>query len=266
LIVTDGAVDLPEWLSDTAQLQSVPGEVWVDGERYSGGNDDFWALLRRGTYPSTTPPTVSALMEAYRHQEFTCAIHVSNDLSATLSRAQEAAARVEAQAPIIDSRSLSVGTGLIVAAVYHADQGSSPRKTVIDLAHTLPDRLHTFALVHDVESLRRSGRIGLLPPNRLRPRPLLLAIRGRAVPLEQPKDRPAALKALLVHLHRSVGPHIGLWALAHGDATDQGSVVTHLSHAFGKPPAFVTSLDPTVGVHIGPESLVLGAISGHLDL
>lgn len=51
------------------------------------------------------------------------------------------------------------------------------------------------------------------------------------------------------------------WALGHGDAADVDAVVKGFSHYLGQAPAFVSLLDPTVGVHLGPESLVVGVLS-----
>jgi fatty acid-binding protein DegV len=95
---------------------------------------------------------------------------------------------------------------------------------------------------------------------------VLLAIRGRVVPLEQPKNRAAALKELVGHTRHSVGSHIGAWALGHGDAADCDALVEQLSHELHGPPAFIARLDPTVGAHVGPDAVLIGAISGPIDL
>jgi DegV family protein with EDD domain len=267
LIVTDGAVDIEQTLEQSPNVRVVPGEVWLDEVPFAGSTDEFWALLRGGTYPSTTPPTVAALVEAYQQDEGVCAVHVSGDLSATLARATNAAERVEADVAVIDTRSLSVGAGLIATATYRAMESSLDYESVIGLARSLPERLHTFALVQEVDALRRSDRAGMLPKGHLaRNHPLLLAVRGRAVALEQPKNRAAGLKLLTTHLQHSAGTEIGGWALGHGDSADSDAVVEHLSHALGKPPSFVTRLDPTVGVHVGPDAIVVGALSGPFDV
>ena len=173
------------------RVRVVPAEVWFQEKPFAGDRAAFWKLLRAGTYPSTTPPTVSALAEAYRHHDLVCAIHVSADLSATVARAHEAAARAGPGVIVIDTRSISVGAGLIVAATGRAAHDPAHIPSVIDFARNLPDRLHTFALVQDPDALRRSGRAGLIPKDHLRRgHPLLLAVRGRAILLDQPKDRP----------------------------------------------------------------------------
>lgn len=268
LIVTDGAVDLPAGIERSPLLRVVPGHVWLDDQPLVTDLEGFWALLRRGRYPSTTPPTVNALAEAYRHHEPVLAVHVSAALSATVERAQEAATRSgPGSVVVVDTGSLSVGSGLIVAAVHHALHSSLGQDSTTHLARSLALRLHTFALVADIESLRRSQRVGLLPRGRLaHGRPLILAVRGRAVPLEQAKDRSAALRQLVAHVRRGAGQQIGAWALGHADASDRDELVRRLGQALGRPPSFVTCLDPTVGVHVGPESVIIGAISGPVEV
>jgi len=267
LIVTDGAVDLPETLTGSDVVRRVRGEVWAGDAPFVGDLGEFWMQLRKGNYPSTTPPTVSALAAAYQHPDLVIALHVSGQLSSTLSRAKEAAERSGPGVVVIDTRSLSVGAGLIVTAVHRAAVGPDTPQSLIDFATSLPERLHTFALVQEVEALRRSDRASLLPNSHLvRNHPLVLAIRGRVVSLAQPKHRNAAIDELVRHLRRSTDGQLGGWALAHGDATDVDGVVDHLSDALKQTPRFYAQLDPTVGAHLGPDSLVVGAISGPVDL
>ena len=112
LIVTDGAVDIPDDLMTSNLVAQVPGEIWGADGPLEVDREEFWAGLRRGEYPSTSPPTVNALMSAYQHPDLVIALHVSGQLSATMHRAHEAAERVGSGVSVIDTGSLSVGAGL----------------------------------------------------------------------------------------------------------------------------------------------------------
>jgi len=267
LIVTDGAVDVPETLTGSALLRRVPGEVWAGEAPFTGDLEEFWAQLRKGNYPSTTPPTVSALTAAYQHPDLVIGLHVSRELSVTMARAEEAALRAGPGIMVIDTRSLSVGAGLIVTAVHQAALSPNAPESIIDFARSLPDRLHTFALIQEVESLRQSDRSGLLPSSHLvRNHPLVLAVRGRVVSLAQPKHRGAAVDEVARHLRRSAGTTPAAWALGHGDASDVEAIVERLSAVTGQSPRFSTSLGPAVGAHLGPDAIVVGAITSPIDL
>ena len=163
LIVTDGAVDLPPALELSGRVRVVAGEIWVGDTAFQGVRDEFWSILRRGTFLSTTPPTVNTLTDAYRHDGLVLGVHVSAELSATVTRALGAAQLAGAGVVVVDSRSLSVGAGLVAVAIDQAALNREPEQSIIDVAKSLPDQLHTFVLVQDAEPLRRGGRAGLLP-------------------------------------------------------------------------------------------------------
>lgn len=272
LVVTDGAVDVPGEILESPHFCTVAAEVDVDHVPFTGTVEEFWMTSRRGRRPSTRPPTVSALAEAYSRSREVIAVHVSRPLSATMARADEAAAlaaRSGTTVTVVDSRSISVGAGLLVAAIHDAavHPGSARSyATLRALAEDLPGRLHTFALVQDVASLRRSDRAGLLPNAHLSgSHPLVMAVRGRVVVLGQSRQRATARRELVRHLRHVAtrpGPGIEAWALGHGDASDIEAVADELAEATGRPASFISPIDATVGAHLGPDALVVGALSG----
>lgn len=265
LIVIDGGVDIPEALERTSRVRQVPGRVWTPDGPLQGGRSALWPLLRTGQYPSTAPPTVNELADAYQHDGRVLAVHVSGQLSTTVARAREAAAQVGANVVVMDTRSLSVGAGLIVTALVQkiSEHPADLTGSSLPPLDRLGERLHTFALVQDVATLRHSDRASLLPRSRLvHDHPLVLAIRGRVVPLGQPRDRRKALDELASHVRTTSSGPLRAWSLGHGEASDVSQVIDRLSHALGSTPQFVTVLGPNVGAHLGPDALVVGALSG----
>jgi DegV family protein with EDD domain len=262
LIVTDAAVDIPETLARSDRARVVSGEVWLGDKPFRGDSHDFWKASRAGVVFSTTPPSVNALIDAYRYPDLVVALHVSARLSATVARAHEACQRAGAGVVVVDTRSLSVGAGLLATAVDRATRDPIGTTSVIDVALGLPERLHTFVIVQDVSALQRSGRAGLVPEHRReKGRPVLAAVRGRTVVLDQPKDRTRALRHLAAHAKHSSRPGISRWALGHGDAYDLDDVTEELSHSFGSGPEFVMPIGPTVGAHVGVDAVVVGVMT-----
>ncbi len=61
IIVTDGAVDLPEWLEDSPTIRRVAGGIWLGNDPVQGGTEQFWSsragvtnTLRQLHLPSAT--------------------------------------------------------------------------------------------------------------------------------------------------------------------------------------------------------------------
>src|SRR5712691_7200189 len=91
-IVTDGGADLPPDLADSLGIAIVRGSVHFGSETWTGSADEFWETVRRSEVPpSTAPPSVDALRDAFAIEDPVCAICVSAELSRTEDHAKLAA-------------------------------------------------------------------------------------------------------------------------------------------------------------------------------
>src|SRR5437870_4152599 len=136
-IVTDSTSDLPLALCDELGIAVVPlnlhfGEV-VYRDQYDLDSDEFLKLLAKSPdRPKTTQPAPSRFEETY---DGLCteggqivSIHLSSKLSGTMHSAELArdAVRARCFVDVVDSRSASLGLGLIVlAAARLANAGGS---------------------------------------------------------------------------------------------------------------------------------------------
>lgn len=255
-IVIDGAVALP---LPRARVSAVPAKVMKDGEAWVDGSSEFWSALRADPLGWTTaPPTVSELHTAYSGTDPVLAVHVSGELSATVAHATEAASSISIPVRVCDSRSLSVGPGLVVSALGN---GGQDLDAVERNAQRLIGRLHTYVLVDQVDYLLRSGRLGLLGDEPLKVRRhYLLGVRGHAIPLGDTRSREKSFSSLLDHVLRTAPNGIESWALSHGSAADADGLVAQATETMGCLPAFVLLLDPTVGIHVGPDAVVMAVL------
>ena len=260
-LVVDAAVDLPPGLRASGEVRVVAQEVWAGDQLFEGSTAEFWAALRAGQHFSTTPPSVNALADAYRSGGEVCAVHVSGELSVTVSRAREAAGRSAAPVAVVDSRSLSVGAGLVAFLVHQAARAASSWAELAEIVPRSAERVHTFALVADLGPLRRSERIRFPHSAHLRlhpEHPVLLALRGRAVALEHPRDRVAGLRDLVRHARGSTDDAPAGWTMGHGDARDADALRARLAESFGRDAMYSCPIDPIVGAHLGPDAVVVG--------
>jgi DegV family protein with EDD domain len=263
VIVVDGAVDLPEEAVAWADVVAVPARVRVDGQPFEGLPAAFWRALRDGRSVATTAPSVTDLATAYGCGEPVVAVHVSGDLSRTVARAREAAGRAVGRVTVVDSGSLSVGAGLSALEARRLVAASAASASFEDVRRALehlPERVHTFAAVEHPTWLVRSGRAGFVTGHLSTRRPVLLAVHGRPVVLDQPRDRRGVVKLLARRVHDHGLADAAVWALGHADAGDIEDVTGVLTAMFGRPPAFVVPVGAAVGAHLGPDSLVLGVM------
>lgn len=262
MIVVDGAVDLPEALVAAGEVRVVPTPVWLGEMPFDGDPPALADLLRaQPAALRTSAPTVSALADAYRASGPVLALHVAAELSRTVARAREAAQRVGNPVSVIDSGSLSTGTGLLALEAWAMERHALRAPEIETRTRFLVRRLHTFGVVADPSWLARGQRVPLTP-GQLRPaRPLVLAVQERAVILDQPRDRPGALRQLAAHAQACRTTASGaIWALGHGQPGDLEQVVGQLAATLGGPPVFVCPLGPPVLAHLGPDALVLALL------
>lgn len=255
-VVVDGAVDLP---LPRPGVVSVPAQLFKERQPWSGGLGQLWSVLRSDPLGwSTAPPTSADLAAAYGDDEPVLAVHVSGELSSTIDHAREAAASSGTEVSVCDSRSLSVGAGLVVTRL-----DSLP----LDLAEAskraagLVAGMHTYVLVDQVDFLLRSGRLGLLEGESVKSkRHYLLAVKGHAIPLGHSRSRERAFDSLLDHVRRTTPSGVEAWALSHGAAADIEPLTARASQSIGSNPDFVVLIDPTVGIHVGPDAVIVAAL------
>lgn len=259
-VVTDAGADLPASLAEALGIRIVHGAVHFGTELWQGSEQEFWEAVRRGgPAPSTSPPTAAALAEAFSGAEFVCSIHVSAELSRTVEHAKEAAAGAES-VHVVDTRSLSVGTGLVAVAAAEAAELNTGFHQVKALVRRLVDQAHVYAVIEDVSFLIRGGRAGLIGASAKPGSRQVLAVRGHAIPLGHARDRPGAIRELLHHVAGHGGHSVDRWAVGHGDADDAEDFVGRARRQLGRAPSFVVPLGPAVGTHAGPGALILGVL------
>jgi len=171
-VVTDSSADLPRGWVERHGVTVVPLQVIVGDRTYRDGIDldgDGLAEIL-GTpgapIPKTSQPAPSDFLERYRAAldrgaEALLGIFVSSTLSGTYGSAAAAMRSLEGiPGEAIDSRSGSLGVGLLVArAVELLDDGLDlPR--VADELRAVRDRSNLFLTVDTFEHLLRSGRVG----------------------------------------------------------------------------------------------------------
>ena len=262
-VVTDGAADVAPDLAARLTIETVRGPVCFGGVRWHGDPGEFWVALRRGGRPpATEAPTVEDLAASYRADGPVLAVHVSSELSRTVAHARAAAAEVKAVVEVVDSRSLSVGTGLVAVAAGQAIEAGVEWERLRKMAATWVDEVHLHGVIDDVAFLVRGGRAGLVAARVSKhAHRHVVAVKGHVIPVRQVRHRAEAVREMVAHVREHVPDGAPRWAVGHGDCDDIDDVVERLVGVFRCDPSFVSLFGPPVGSHMGPGAIAVAFFS-----
>ena len=269
-IVTDSACDLPQSVVDELGIEIVPlfirfGESeLVDREQLSTA--EFWA--RCGStpeLPSTAAPPPGRFEAAYRKLAAEGAsgvvvIMLSGALSATLQSAELGAGAVADEIPIriVDSRSVSMGLGMIAVACARRAREGAGLDEVEGLARDLAARTKVWGALDTLENLKKGGRIGgakALLASVLSIKPIIEVRDGVVEEGGKQRTRAKAL-AFLVDKVRSYGAIENL-AVLHAQCDDVDEFVAMLRAVYDGE-IIVGEIGAVIGTHAGRGTIGVG--------
>src|ERR1700693_3265811 len=171
-VVTDSACDLTAELTDGRHLAVVPlttrfGEQeFVDRSGLSP--TEFWARCAQSpVLPETAAPSPGAFQEAFEAAaadgcDGVVCVTLSAGVSATFQAARTAADAMADRIPVrvIDSRSLTVGLGLLVIEATDLAAGGAGLDEVAARVESLVPHMIVYGVVDTLEHLEKGGRIG----------------------------------------------------------------------------------------------------------
>jgi DegV family protein with EDD domain len=262
-IVTDSACDLPQSVADEFGIEIVPLTIRIDGNEYVDRHDlsvaEFWAKVAASpTLPETAAPAPGQFENTYRELAAAGAtsvvtISLSGALSATMQSAELAARSVADLIPVtvIDSRSVTLGLGAIVASCARLAAGGATHDEVVALARDLADRTIVWGALDTLDNLKKGGRIGgakALLASALAIKPIIEVRDGKVEQGGKQRTRSKAL-AFLVEKVAAVKDLERLYVL-HADCRDVDQFVEMLRpHVDGE--IVVGDIGPVVGSHAG---------------
>lgn len=147
----------------------MPLHILLDGTDLRDGVDDIPGDIHK-LAATTAAATPAELADAYQQAladsgaDGVVAVHISSALSGTCRAAERTAADLDPNVRVIDSKSAAMGTGFVALAAARAAATGGDLNTVADAAREAVARGHAFIVVHRLDNLRRSGRIGAPRP------------------------------------------------------------------------------------------------------
>ena len=225
VVVTDSSARIPAEQVDKFAVHVVPLHILVDGRDLRDGVDPVPADLYQRSGVTTAGATPAELAAAYRRAlqdsggDGVVAVHISGALSSTFGAAEYAAAEFGESVRVVDSRSTAMGTGFVALAAARAAQSGAGLDAVAAEAESMVDRVHSFVVVHRLDNLRRSGRIGTAASwlgTALALKPLLrIDEQGQLVLLARVRTASKAVAAMVEQVLAVVGEQRAALAVHH---------------------------------------------------
>ena len=267
IVVTDTSSRLPAELRDQWAIREVPLHILLDGADLRDGLDEVPEDLHK-RHATTAAATPAELCAAYQRAladsdgDGVVAVHISSGLSGTYRAAELTAAGLGPAVRVIDSKSTAMGTGFAALAAARAASAGGDLDSVTDAAAAAVDHTHAYMVVHRLDNLRRSGRIGGAKAwlgTALSLKPLLHVDDGKLVLAQRIRTSKGAITAMIDQVCEVVGE--GSAALAvHHVANPDGAREVAAALADRLPacePAIVTPLGPVLALHVGAGALAV---------
>jgi DegV family protein with EDD domain len=263
-VVTDSACDLPDALVESLGIVVVPLTIRFGTDELVDRRDftpaEFWARCHASpVLPQTAAPPSGAFEAAYRQlaaagADAIVTVSLSGELSATMQSATVAAAAVSDVVPVevVDSRSVTLGLGMIAVAAARAAGAGGSLADVSALARDVADRTRIVGTLDTLENLKKGGRIGgarALLASVLSIKPVIEVRDGRVEEAGRQRTRAKAF-AHLADTVKQAEP-LDTLAVTHGDAHDVDKLLD-LLRPLHKGEIVVGQIGAVIGTHAGP--------------
>jgi len=267
VVVTDSSSRLHSDELKRWNIRQVPLHVLVDGVDLRDGIDEVPYDIHDRPRATTSGAAPANLMETYRQAladsegDGVVAVHISAALSSTFSSAVQVAREFGPSVRVVNSRTAAMGVGFVACAAAEAASTGADLETVETAARSAVSRTHACIVVHRLDNLRRSGRIGTAASwlgTALSLKPLLcLDQDGRLVLDQRVRTLTKANAAMVDRVAEIVGERSASVAVHHVDnhdgADEMGAALTARLPQIES--LTVADMGPVLSIHLGAGAI-----------
>ena len=269
-IVTDSACDLPAEVVAKHGITVVPLTIRFGEEEFTDiSPKDFWSKCAASPkLPETAAPSPGQFEQAYRKLKAEGAtgvlvISLSRALSATIQSAELGARACagDVDVTIVDSQTVSLGTGLIIIRCAELAATGASLAEVAALAENLVGRTKVFGALDNLENLKKGGRIGgakALVASALAIKPIIEVRDGKVEEGGRQRTRSKSLAFLKDVLAKNMP--IESLAVLQADCDDTDAFLASL-HELYAGEIIVGDIGAVVGTHAGKGTIGIAFVT-----
>lgn len=266
-LLVDSSCDLPDEVLDHYGIVVVPIQV-IQGahtylDRVGISREELYRRMRDGDIFTTSQPTPAAFVQGFEDalsfSNAVLGVLLAKSLSGTFASGQAAARALGKPITLVDSRSASLGMGLLaLRAAELIDLGWNADAIATELTR-VRDQSGGFFTVDQFDNLLRSGRVGrgrAWLGTLLDVKPILeVGSDGKVVPLDRVRGREALIPRVLRHLERRLTPRpreLRIGIVHVDDAETAERLRMDVEARFAPKDIYVAEVTAALGVHTGP--------------
>lgn len=263
MVVTDSTSRLRPELCEQWGIRQVPLHILDDGSDWRDGVDPIPAAVYDRARVTTSGASPADLADTYRQAlaesggDGVVAVHISAALSSTYSTAAAVAREIGQAVRVVNSRAAAMGVGFVALAAAESARGGGTLDAVEAAARAAIPRGQAFIVVHRLDNLRRSGRIGAAASwlgTALSLKPLLrLDVDGRLVLSQRIRTISKAHAALVDQIADAAGDRAVSVVVHHVDNPEGAEeIAVALTDRLPNLRSLsVTDMGPVLAVHVG---------------
>ena len=276
-ILSDSACDLPRELIEEYSIDILPIIVIKDDKEYLDNvtikPEEVYSNMRNGEIYKTAQIPPNAFKEKFteyaNNGDNAIYIAFSSGLSGTyqtslLVREGILEEYPDFQLDIIDSKSATIGFGLIVLeAAKMAKEGKSKEEIIKKIRFYVDNIEHIFT-VDDIEYLFRGGRVSRTQAflgGLLNIKPVLHVDDGKLLPLEKVRGKNKVFKTMLDIMEKRAADIVlkeQVIGISHSDNIEGAMKLKELiSERFGVEKFIINDIGAAIGSHSGPGTLAI---------
>ncbi len=268
-LLTDSMCDLPNELVQKFKVKVLPAKVVYPDREYSDRveiqPDEVYSRMPE-EIPTTSLPSLDEIKQALdeiRTEGFThvLAVHISSGLSGTFNAVEFICRDVhDLTVKVIDSKTLSMGTGWIVLDAARNIKNGLSFENVIESVQKLQDSARVYYILETLEYLRRGGRIGKVAAmlgEFLHLKPVIsVGEDGKYFTYCKAKGRKKSIEKLVQIVEAATSEKQINLAVVHGGAQQECQKLAERLSKLPNIKEFMSSdISPCLGVHTGPGLL-----------
>jgi DAK2 domain fusion protein YloV len=268
-VVTDTTCDLPEDIMQEYNIHLVPLHVsfgqqgYID--KFTISVEEFYKkLVTSKHHPKTSQPTPKDFKRTYdllaKHYESIISIHISSRLSGTFQAAKQTAAALSDKISVIDSKTASIGLGLIVLKAARAVRKGLNKDDVIKHIHKSIEKSTLLLSPKTIEYLIRGGRLGKVRGflgKLMRLKPIFTINKtGEIQVIKKILGRKEIHKETIKLLKKNAGKKSNLsFIIARGNSPETTQWYREEILKYFRPDELlVADISPVIGTHVGPDA------------